>query len=321
MNTLRKNLPVLNRQFRSPELSADLERCQSQRPTNFTLIREVATQEARELSLPAMGLLLELAYQHQAGKPLTADDVYDRASTHWAFMHDAVRNGSLEHELHVLDGNWARRLQVVTSDCGVAGLAFRSALGLQEYTAGFNPVAAAPTCGASGVVPGTIAAMGEYYDIPVGAQIEALFVAGVIGRVAFGRGPVSGAQAGCGGEVGVAAGMAAAAATYLKGGDWDAAEAAAGLNMANWTGTDCSPTGGRVEYPCAPRNGFAAHGAVMAAELAMVGAHPPYGVDETLDVIYAVGEQLPTTLRETENGQWAETARRESGRFRGDGAP
>ena len=69
---------------------------------------------------------------------------------------------------------------------------------------------------------------------------------------------------------------------------------------------ECSPAKGHVEYPCIPRNGFATLVAIAAAEAASTGISlPGYGLDATLDRIFAIGSLLPQTLRETEDGSWA----------------
>lgn len=303
------DLSILSALLDYSEFQSQLEKLQEERPTSFKSIRAVAEQH--ELSLPEMGLLLEMVERRRReDTTLTIEEVHKRMRERLSVMRHSVEEGyTVEHELTVLDGDWAPRLEGIESECGAAGLAFEKAIGVQENTAGFNPTAAAPTCGASGAVPGTILGMGDHFELPLDPLVEALWCAGLVGRVGFGRGPVSGAQAGCGGEVGVAAGMSGAAAAHILDGGWDEANAAGALNMLNWTGVDCSPTGGNVEYPCAPRNGFAAAGAVLAAELALAGVIPPYNIDYTFDVIYAIGERLPVHLRETEDGDWAETAR------------
>jgi L-serine dehydratase len=300
---------ALSTRLDDPEFRSQLQDLQEERPTSFKSIHFVA--EEHELTPPEIGLLLDVVeLRRREGPALSVTSVHERMRNRFSVMAGSVDRGyEVEHELNVIDGDWAPKFEGIDSECGAAGLAFEKAIGVQENTAGFNPTAAAPTCGASGAVPGTVLGMGEHFGFSLEEMLESLWGGGLVGRVGFGRGPISGAQAGCGGEVGVAAGMSAAAAASLLDGGWTEVNAAASLNMLSWTGVDCSPTGGNVEYPCAPRNGFAAAGAVLAAELASAGICPPYDVDYTFDVIYAVGERLPVHLRETENGDWAQTAR------------
>lgn len=301
---------ALSKHIDDPDFQSQLDHLQNERPTSFRSIRQVA--EEYGLLPYEVGLLLEVAeLRRREDTDLTITGVHERMQERLSIMRNSVDAGyEIEHELTVIEGDWAPKLERVDSECGAAGLAFEKAIGVQENTAGMNVTAAAPTCGASGAVPGTVLGMGQHQGFSMNEMVEALWAAGLVGRVGFGRGPVSGAQAGCGGEVGVAAGMSGAAAAHLLGGEWNEVNAAASLNILNWTGVDCSPTGGNVEYPCAPRNGFAAAGAVLAAELAAgAGVTPPYDVDYTFDVIYAVGKRLPVHLRETEDGDWAETAR------------
>jgi L-serine dehydratase len=142
----------------------------------------------------------------------------------------------------------------------------------------------------------------------VESRRKALLTAGLVGLAAFSRGGVSGAQTGCGGEIGVGAAMASGAAVSLFGGSWDEVDAAAVLAASPFIGIECSPAFGLVEFPCVPRNGFGAICAIAAAEAAMAGIRPPYNIDETFDRVFGVGALLPVSLRETESGPWMASA-------------
>jgi L-serine dehydratase len=268
---------------------------------------------ARELDLrpPVLGLLLETAYaRRRDGARISPVHVWKRAASKLAtVMFTAVELGRRgRNDLRVLKGDWAKSLSSRVSILGAGWQAFTAAIAAQEFNGGMGLISAAPTGGASGALPGTIWAVGRATNARENAQVEALFVAGLVGLVAFGRGPVSGAQAGCGSEIGVGAGMAAGAAAWLMGADWEEIEAAAALAAMNFIGIECSPERGCVEYPCVPRNGFAALCAIAAAEAACGGIKPPHDLDSTYDRIFGIGRLLPACLRETEDGVWMASA-------------
>jgi L-serine dehydratase len=263
-----------------------------------------------ELSPPILGAYLETAYVRRRDQvAVEVEEIWAKASDKLqSIMFNAVRKGMEGHNpLQVLNGNWARVLSGHQSILGAGWPAFTAAIGVQEFNAGMGLIAAAPTGGASGTVPGTIWAVADAVQAPEHVQVQALFVAGLLGLIAFRRGPVSGAQAGCGGEIGVAAGMAGGAAAWLFGGSWKEIGTAASLAATNFVGIECSPVRGFVEYPCVPRNGFAALCAIAAGEAACTGIRLPYNVDDTFDRIFGVGQILPKELRETEGGEWMGT--------------
>lgn len=74
----------------------------------------------------------------------------------------------------------------------------------------------APTCGASGVVPGVLYHLQKGHEFSDLKIIHALATAGIIGNVVKHNASISGADVGCQGEVGVACAMAAAAASQLS---------------------------------------------------------------------------------------------------------
>lgn len=284
---------------------------QLHRVAPFSLAAVTATATALSLSIADLALYLEtLALRERDGPQLTPGAVWaEGCHKYQAVMRRAVRRGVEGlNATSFLSGDWARRLPLMSPLLGLGWSALRYAIAVQEFNAGMGLVSAAPTGGAAGTVPGSLIAVGEGLDLPVERQVQALFVAGLVGRAAFGRGPVSGAQAGCGGEIGVAAAMAAGGVAHLLGGGFGEVDAAAALAATPFVGLECSPAYGLVEYPCVPRNGFAALTAVAAAEMAMAGLVPPHGADDTLDRIFAVGRLLPAALRETNSGPWAAPA-------------
>ena len=207
-------------------------------------------------------------------------------------------------KLKVLTRSWTPRL-AGSRLLGAAGKAHIDAIAIQEFCAGGGLVRADPTCGATGAIPGAQSALREASGVDLDLLAASSLVAGLVGCVAFSRGPVSGAQSGCAGEVGVAVAEAAAEAAWLFDGRWDDIDAAVAFGAGAYVGLECSPTGGFVEMPCVPRNGFGAQWAILSGELAIAGHRPEFSADEALDAIFGIGALLPASLRETESGVWA----------------
>ncbi len=77
---------------------------------------------------------------------------------------------------------------------------------------------------------------------------------------------------------------------------------AVAIALKNMMGLVCDPVAGLVEVPCVKRNVTGAVNAISAAELALAGIESRIPTDEVIDAMRAVGEALPSTLRETGRG-------------------
>ena len=208
-----------------------------------------------------------------------------------------------------LVGGDARR--VVDSDAGPIGGTFAdavaAALAVGEVNAAMGRVVAAPTGGASGVLPAVVITVGSERAASEDALTDALFAAAGIGGVIAARATLSGAAGGCQAEIGSGAAMAAAAAVQLCGGTPAQAGHAASLALQGQLGLVCDPIGGLVEVPCVHRNATAAAVALSAAEMALAGVEFPVPFDEVVDAMGIVGRSLPPSLRETALGGLAAT--------------
>jgi len=206
-------------------------------------------------------------------------------------------------------GGDARR--VVDSDAGPIGGTFAdavaAALAVGEVNAAMGRVVAAPTGGASGVLPAIVITVGAERGASEDALTDALFAAAGIGGVIAARATLSGAAGGCQAEIGSGAAMAAAAAVQLCGGTPAQAGHAASLALQGQLGLVCDPIGGLVEVPCVHRNATAAAVALSAAEMALAGVEFPVPFDEVVDAMGIVGRSLPPSLRETALGGLAAT--------------
>ena len=187
--------------------------------------------------------------------------------------------------------------------CGsLVSKAIAYAMGVLEVNASMGLIVAAPTAGSSGVIPGVLCSVQEEYGFSDEEIVQALFNAGGIGYLITRNATTAGAEGGCQAEVGSASAMAASAVVELFGGTPRQCMDAASLAIVNILGLVCDPIGGLVENPCQNRNAMGASNALVAAELVLAGVKSITPIDETIEVMYAVGKSLPSELRETSMG-------------------
>jgi L-serine dehydratase len=176
-----------------------------------------------------------------------------------------------------LIGGDARR--VVEGASGLAGDTFTAAiagaLAVAEVNAAMGRVVAAPTGGASGVLPGVLLATATRLGSPRERVVLALACAGAVGGVIAARAALAGH--------------------------------AASFALQGLLGLVCDPVGGLVEVPCVARNATATGVALAAAELALSGVEFPIPFDEVARAMGSVGRSLPPSLRETALGGLAVT--------------
>ena len=181
------------------------------------------------------------------------------------------------------------------------------AMAVAEANAAMGRIVAAPTAGASGVLPGVFFALKKHYNLSDQVLAEGLVVAGGIGLVIADRASLAGATGGCQAECGSAAAMAAGAAVAMLGGSPSQVGHAVSIVFKNVLGLVCDPVAGLVEVPCIKRNGSCALQALAAAELALAGIESFIPADEAIDAMKSVGDSLPCALKETAGGGMATT--------------
>ncbi|MBR1623018.1 MAG: L-serine ammonia-lyase, iron-sulfur-dependent, subunit alpha [Pseudobutyrivibrio sp.] len=189
----------------------------------------------------------------------------------------------------------------------VMSKAITYSMAVLEVNASMGLIVASPTAGSSGVVPGVLLALQEEYNVSDDRIIDGLFNASAIGYLAMQNATVAGAVGGCQAEIGVAAAMAASAATELMGGTPRECTYAASTVLMNMLGLICDPVRGLVEYPCQNRNASGAANALIAAEMSLSGITQMIPLDEMLECMYNVGRRLPVEFRETAKGGCATT--------------
>lgn len=190
----------------------------------------------------------------------------------------------------------------LTAGGSLLGRMAARALAVAECNAAMGRIVAAPTAGACGILPAVLLTLQEEYGYTDEQLVDALYVAGAFGMVIAHRASISGAQGGCQAECGSAAGMAAAAIVYLKGGSSQQSADACAFALMNLMGLVCDPVKGLVEVPCVFRNVGAISIALTAADMALSGIVCPIPCDEVIDAMRQVGDALPSTLRETGEG-------------------
>ncbi len=181
------------------------------------------------------------------------------------------------------------------------------ALAVLETNASMGKIVAAPTAGASGVLPAVLFALQKSHGLSDAQLARGLANAAAIGMLVMRNATVSGAEGGCQAEVGTASAMAASAAVELMGGTPRQCLAAAASALSGLMGLVCDPIGGLVEAPCQKRNATGAANALVAAQMALAGIENLINFDETVWALYAVGRSLPFELRESALGGLAAT--------------
>lgn len=185
--------------------------------------------------------------------------------------------------------------------------AMARALSTSEVNASMGRIVAAPTAGASGILPAALMSAKEKLSLKDEELILGLYTAGALGKIVAFSATISGADGGCQAECGTGAAMAAAALVELMGGSPQAAFHAASFALIHIMGLVCDPIAGFVEFPCSLRNASGIVNAFISADLAMAGLTSPIPFDEVVEAMYQVGKMLPEALRETALGGIAAT--------------
>ncbi len=244
----------------------------------------------------------------------TEEEIIARMEQAWQIMKDSSKEpttkamksmgGLIGGEAKILTDHRLAQKSILGD---VVNKAIAYSMAVLEVNTSMGLIVASPTAGSAGVLPGVILALQEEYDIPDDRIIDGLFNASAIGYLAMQNATIAGAVGGCQAEIGVAAAMAASAATELMGGTPLQCTYAASTVLMNMLGLICDPVLGLVEYPCQNRNASGAANALIAAEMALAGITQMIPLDEMLECMYNVGKRLPVEFRETAKGGCATT--------------
>ncbi len=247
--------------------------------------------------------------EEQKGR--TEAQIWEGLSTAWAVMKDAVRTG-LEDDMTSRSGminNGAKK--VYRYPTAVLSLEFQQlisrALAAKEVNSCMGRIVAAPTAGASGIMPGVLFTLQEIHQIPDKKILEALLLAAGIALIMEQKASISGAVGGCQAETGTAAAMGAGAIVFCLDGNTDQIFNAVAITVQCMLGLVCDPVAGLVEVPCVVRNASAAAIANSSAQIALADVSSVIPVDEVIEAMGEIGASMETRYKETALGGLAAT--------------
>lgn len=181
------------------------------------------------------------------------------------------------------------------------------ALAAKEVNSCMGRVVAAPTAGASGIIPGVMVTFQELHEVEDRKIHEGLLVSAGIALIMEKRASIAGAVGGCQAETGSAAAMASGAMVYCMGGSIDQVFNAVAITVQCMLGLICDPVAGLVEVPCVVRNASAAAIANSSAQIALADVSAVIPVDECVEAMGEVGQSMETRYKETALGGLAAT--------------
>lgn len=180
-------------------------------------------------------------------------------------------------------------------------------LAVMEVNVTMGKIIAAPTAGASGVLPGVLFSLQDTFDLSDDKLVEGLFVASLVGALIARNASLSGAKGGCQAEVGSGSAMAAVAGLYMLGVDTHKVFHGGAIALKNLMGLICDPVAGLVEVPCQKRNAIGISNSLVAIDLVRGGMESYIPFDEVVDAMKKVGDLMPSCHRETGTGGIANT--------------
>jgi L-serine dehydratase len=229
----------------------------------------------------------------------------------WSVMKDAVRTG-LEEDMTSRSGmvnNGAKK--VYRFPKAVLSKEFQNlisrALAAKEVNSCMGRVVAAPTAGASGIMPGVLFTLQEIHGIDDEKILDAMLLAAGIALIIEQKASIAGAVGGCQAETGTAAAMGAGAIVYCLDGSTDQIFNAVAITIQCMLGLVCDPVAGLVEVPCIVRNASAAAIANSSAQIALADVSSIIPVDEVIEAMGEIGASMETRYKETALGGLAAT--------------
>ena len=256
--------------------------------------------------------IIEVVLEYeQEQKNRTEKQIWEGLGKAWEVMKDAVRTG-LEEDMTSRSGminNGAKK--VYRHNQTVLSKEFQNlisrALAAKEVNSCMGRIVAAPTAGASGIMPGVLYTLQEIHHIADKKILEAMLLAAGIALIMEQKASIAGAVGGCQAETGTAAAMGAGAIVYCLGGDIDQIFNAVAITVQCMLGLVCDPVAGLVEVPCVVRNASAAAIANSSAQIALANVSSVIPVDEVVEAMGEVGASMETRYKETALGGLAAT--------------
>ena len=235
------------------------------------------------------------------------DEVLGYFDKIYQVMKDSISRGinaegELPGELHVKRKAKAMYENMVNEhkeDDVQTNVAIASFAASEENAAG-GLIVVAPTCGSAGVIPGVLKYL-EMKKVPYEDIRKGFLVAGLIGLLAKTNASISGAEAGCQAEIGVACSMGAAMIATALGYEYKKIAQSAEVALEHSLGLTCDPVKGYVQIPCIERCAIFALKAINAASIVDILPIETAKVtfDESLLTMYLTGKDLHAGYRET----------------------
>ncbi len=251
-----------------------------------------------------------LEYEREQKKRTDAE-IWAGLAAAWDVMKDAVHTG-LEEDMTSRSGminNGAKK--VYRYPKAVLSKEFQNlisrALAAKEVNSCMGRIVAAPTAGASGIMPGVLYTLQEIHKVDDKKILEAMLIAAGIALIMEQKASIAGAVGGCQAETGTAAAMGAGAIIHCLDGNTDQLFNAVAITVQCMLGLVCDPVAGLVEIPCVVRNASAAAIANSSAQIALADVSSVIPVDEVIEAMGEIGASMETRYKETALGGLAAT--------------
>ena len=266
----------------------------------------------KEYSIAHKKSLVDVVLDYEMDqKGRTEAEIWNGLALALSVMKDAVKTG-LEQDMTSRSGmvnNGAKK--VYRYPKAVLSKEFQNlisrALAAKEVNSCMGRIVAAPTAGASGIMPGVLFTLQEIHNIDDQKILEAMLLAAGIALIMEQRASISGAVGGCQAETGTAAAMGSGAIVYCLDGDTDKIFNAVAITVQCMLGLVCDPVAGLVEVPCIVRNASAAAIANSSAQIALADVSSVIPVDEVIEAMGEIGASMETRYKETALGGLAAT--------------
>jgi L-serine dehydratase len=222
-------------------------------------------------------------------KNRTEQQIWDGLAHAWEVMKDAVQTGLTENmtSRSGMINNGAKK--VYNYPKPVLSKEFQNlisrALAAKEVNSCMGRVVAAPTAGASGIMPGVLFTLQEIHQVDDKKILEAMLLAAGIALIMEQKASIAGAVGGCQAETGTAAAMGAGAIVYCLDGNTDQIFNAVAITVQCMLGLVCDPVAGLVEIPCVVRNASAAAIANSSAQIGLADVSSVIPVDEVIEAM------------------------------------
>lgn len=181
------------------------------------------------------------------------------------------------------------------------------ALAAKEVNSCMGRIVAAPTAGASGILPGILYTAQEIHGFTDKQILEGLLVGAGIALIIERNASIAGSVGGCQAETGSAAAMGSGALVYLMGGTNTQVFNAVAITIQCMLGLVCDPVAGLVEIPCVVRNASGAAIAFSSAQIAIADVDSVIPVDECVMAMGEIGQSMEARYKETALGGLAAT--------------